>query len=127
MAYVIIAIIATKPGGTDVLHKVDIDLPVPSATDVLIRQTAVGVNLIDVYFRTGLYPWPTEKDLILGSEGAGTVEAVGPQVSGFSIGEAERQLYDLMENEGLACFQALTRVVGEITPTLGGDREIEIL
>jgi hypothetical protein len=31
-----------------------------------------------------------------------------------------------MENEGLTCFQALTRVVGEITPTLGGDREIEI-
>ena len=40
--------------------------------------------------------------------------------------EAEKQLYDLMENEGLTCFQALTRVVGEITPTLGGDREIEI-
>lgn len=40
--------------------------------------------------------------------------------------EAEKQLYDLMENEGLTCFQALSRVVGEITPTLGGDREIEI-
>ena len=84
MAY---AIIATKPGGTDVLREVDIDLPVPSATDVLIRQTAVGVNFIDVYFRTGLYPWPVEKDLILGSEGAGIVEAVGQQVSGFSIGD----------------------------------------
>jgi NADPH2:quinone reductase len=84
MAY---AIIATKPGGTDVLRRVDIDLPVPSASDVLIRQTAVGVNFIDVYFRTGLYPWPAEKDLIVGSEGAGIVEAVGPQVSGFSIGD----------------------------------------
>ncbi|MFC2023225.1 RraA family protein [Chloroflexota bacterium] len=40
--------------------------------------------------------------------------------------QAEKQLYDLMENEGLSIFQALTRVVGEITPTLGGDREIEI-
>jgi 3-hexulose-6-phosphate synthase/6-phospho-3-hexuloisomerase len=40
--------------------------------------------------------------------------------------EAEKELYDLMENEGLTCFQALSRVVGEITPTLGGDREIEI-
>ena len=59
----------------------------PSATDVLIRQTAIGVNFIDVYFRTGLYPWPSEKELILGSEGAGIVEAVGPQVSGFSIGD----------------------------------------
>ncbi len=40
--------------------------------------------------------------------------------------QAEQQLTDLMENEGLSCFQALTRVVGEITPTLGGDGEIEI-
>ena len=40
--------------------------------------------------------------------------------------QAEKQLSDLMENEGLTCFQALTRVVGEITPTLGGDGEIEI-
>jgi NADPH2:quinone reductase len=81
------AIVATEPGGTDVLRKLDIDLPVPSAADVLIRQTAIGVNFIDVYYRTGLYPWPTDKDLILGSEGAGIVEAVGPQVSGFSIGD----------------------------------------
>lgn len=40
--------------------------------------------------------------------------------------QAEKQLSDLMENEGLTCFQALTRVVGEITPTLGGEGEIEI-
>ena len=40
--------------------------------------------------------------------------------------QAERELYDLMVNEGLSCFQALTHIVGEITPTLGGDREVEI-
>lgn len=84
MAY---AIIASKPGGTEVLRKINIDIAVPSAADVLIRQTAVGVNFIDVYFRSGLYPWPVEKDLILGSEGAGVVEAVGSGVSGFSIGD----------------------------------------
>lgn len=84
MAY---AIIATNPGGTEVLRKIDIDMPVPSATDVLIRQTAIGVNFIDVYFRSGLYPWPVEKDLILGSEGAGVVEAVGSEISGFSVGD----------------------------------------
>ena len=84
MAY---AIVASKPGGTEVLRKIDITLPVPSATDVLIRQTAVGVNFIDVYFRSGLYPWPVEKDLVLGSEGAGVVEAVGSAVSGFSVGD----------------------------------------
>jgi len=84
MAY---AIVASDPGGTEVLHKVDIELPVPSISDVLIRQTAVGVNFIDVYFRSGLYPWPVENDLILGSEGAGVVEAVGSGVSGFSVGD----------------------------------------
>lgn len=84
MAY---AIIASKPGGREVLQKIDIDVPVPLSTDVLIRQTAIGVNFIDVYFRTGLYPWPVEKDLILGSEGAGVVEAVGPEATGFSIGD----------------------------------------
>jgi NADPH2:quinone reductase len=62
-------------------------MPVPSATDVIIRQTAFGVNFIDVYFRSGLYPWPVEKDLILGSEGAGVVEAVGSGFSNFSIGD----------------------------------------
>ena len=40
--------------------------------------------------------------------------------------EAEKQMYDLLITEGLTCFQALTRIVGEITPSLGGDREIEI-
>lgn len=84
MAY---AIIASEPGGTEVLHKINIDMPVPSETDVLIRQTAVGVNFIDVYFRSGLYPWPVEEDLILGSEGAGVVEAAGTGVSGFSVGD----------------------------------------
>lgn len=81
------AIVASKPGGQDVLKKIDINMPVPSATDVRIRQTAVGVNFIDVYFRSGLYPWPVEKDLVLGSEGAGVVEAVGSGVSNFSIGD----------------------------------------
>lgn len=84
MAY---AVIASKPGGREVLHKINIDVPVPTSTDVLIRHTAIGVNFIDVYFRTGLYPWPVEKNLILGSEGAGTIEAVGPEVTGFSIGD----------------------------------------
>ena len=40
--------------------------------------------------------------------------------------QAEEALFELMANEGLTCFQALKRVVGEITPTLGGDGEIEI-
>lgn len=81
------AIIATKPGGTDVLAWREITLPEPKAGELLIRTTAVGVNFIDVYFRTGAYPWPVEKDLVLGQESAGVVEAVGEGVTGFRRGD----------------------------------------
>ena len=84
MAY---AIVASKPGGIEVLRKTGIDLPIPTKSDVLVRQTAVGVNFHDVYMRSGLYPWPVERNLIVGSEGAGIVEAVGPEVNGFSVGD----------------------------------------
>jgi NADPH2:quinone reductase len=84
MAY---AIFATSPGGPDRLEARDIAPPAPSAGEVLIRQTAIGVNFLDIYIRTGLYPWPVERDLILGSEGAGVVEALGDGVTGFEIGQ----------------------------------------
>jgi NADPH:quinone reductase len=81
------AIIATEPGGTDRMKRVDWTPPAPGPGQVLVRQTAVGVNFIDIYIRTGLYPWPVEKDLVLGCEGAGTVEALGEGVTGFAPGQ----------------------------------------
>ncbi len=84
MAY---RIVASKPGGVEVLQKQEIDIPQPGEGEVLLRHTAIGVNFIDTYFRTGLYPWPAERDLILGSEAAGVVEAVGPGVDRFSPGD----------------------------------------
>jgi len=81
------AIVAKTPGGSGVLEKVEITPPTPGPGEVLIRQTAIGVNFLDVYFRTGLYPWPVDNDLILGSEGAGVVEAVGEGVSDFAPGD----------------------------------------
>ena len=84
MAY---AIAAQRPGGVEHLHKVDITPPTPGEGEVLIRQTAIGVNFIDIYIRSGLYPWPVENDLILGCEGAGVVEGIGPNVTGFSAGD----------------------------------------
>jgi NADPH2:quinone reductase len=84
MAY---SIVARGTGGVDVLHRQDIDIPVPGQGEVLLRHTAIGVNFIDTYFRTGLYPWPVESDLVLGSEAAGVVEAVGPGVAGYSPGD----------------------------------------
>jgi len=58
-----------------------------SRNRVLIRQTAIGVNFIDIYFRQGLYPWQVASDLILGSEGAGVVDTAGPDASGFDVGQ----------------------------------------
>ncbi|WP_085899698.1 quinone oxidoreductase family protein [Kiloniella majae] len=81
------AIIARQKGGRDVLEKAEVAKPEAAAGEVVVRHTAIGVNFIDTYFRTGLYPWPVEKDLVLGSEAAGIIEAVGEGVPGFSVGD----------------------------------------
>jgi len=74
-----------KTGGSDVLAYQDYDLPPPAAGQVRIRHTAIGVNFIDIYHRTGLYPLPLPSGL--GYEAAGVVEAVGESVAGFEPGE----------------------------------------
>jgi NADPH2:quinone reductase len=73
------AIRAMEAGGTEVLRLEDLPRPEPKEGEALVRIEAAGVNFIDVYFRTGQYkaPYP----MTLGSEAAGTVEAVGPGVS----------------------------------------------
>ncbi|WP_419905355.1 quinone oxidoreductase family protein [Kiloniella sp.] len=81
------AIIARQTGGTDVLEQINLDIPEPKVGEVLIRHTAIGVNFIDTYFRSGLYPWPVENDLVLGSEAAGVIEQLGAGVTGFSVGD----------------------------------------
>ena len=81
------AIIATRPGESSVLVRQDRDPPAPPPGHVLIRHAAIGVNFIDIYFRQGLYPWPVAENLILGSEGAGVVQALGEGVTGFAIGQ----------------------------------------
>src|SRR6201747_2396339 len=73
-----------KTGGSDVLQYVDYDLPAPAKGQVQVRHSAIGVNFIDTYHRTGLYPLPLPSGL--GSEAAGTVVALGEGVSGFSAG-----------------------------------------
>ncbi|WP_457647731.1 quinone oxidoreductase family protein [Profundibacter sp.] len=82
-----IAIAAAKAGGPDVLHEIDLPTPAPKAGEVLVKHNAIGVNFIDTYFRSGLYPWPVDKDLVLGSEAAGTVAALGDGVTGFAVGD----------------------------------------
>jgi len=74
-----------SPGGVEAMEFVDLALPEPGAGDVRIRIEAVGVNFIDVYHRSGLYALPTP--FVLGSEGAGVVEAVGPGVTQLRPGD----------------------------------------
>lgn len=72
-------------GGPEVLRWEEVEVGEPGAGQLRIRQRAVGVNFIDVYHRTGLYPQPLP--FTPGVEGAGTVEALGEGVSGFAVGD----------------------------------------
>ena len=81
------AMAASKPGGSDVLRKIELGALTPAAGEVLIRHDAIGINFLDIYIRKGAYPWPVESDLVLGSEGAGVIEAVGSDVQGLAVGD----------------------------------------
>ena len=74
-----------KTGGSDVLQYVDVQLPPPASGEVRVKHTAIGVNFIDTYHRTGLYALPLPSGL--GSEAAGVVEAVGDGVTAFKAGD----------------------------------------
>ncbi|WP_323121644.1 quinone oxidoreductase family protein [Burkholderia alba] len=74
-----------QPGGPEVMKWVDVEVGAPQAGQVRIRQHAVGLNYIDVYFRTGLYPQPLPGGL--GMEAAGEVTAVGEGVSALKPGD----------------------------------------
>ena len=73
-------------GDPDVMRWEDYDPGTPGDGEVLLRQTVVGLNYIDVYFRTGIYPAPTSP-FINGLEGAGVVEQIGTGVTEFSVGD----------------------------------------
>ncbi len=80
------AIFIHKTGGTEVLSYEAYDPGLPDGEEVLVRQEAIGVNFIDIYHRTGLYPLPG-LPAIIGLEGAGVVEVVGPDVSEFQVND----------------------------------------
>ncbi|KAL0262631.1 NADPH:quinone reductase [Diplodia seriata] len=75
-------VIIEKTGGTDVLqYKTDLPVPQPKAGEVLVKNDFIGINYIDTYFRTGLYPAPSFP-YILGREAAGTIVATGAGAGG---------------------------------------------
>ena len=79
------AIRLARHGGSEVLDYRDYDLPPPGPGEGRVRHTAIGVNFIEIYVRTGLYPSPLPSGL--GTEAAGVVEALGTSVTGLKLGE----------------------------------------
>lgn len=73
-------------GGPEVMQYEDVDLPPPAAGEIRVRQTAIGVNYIDTYFRSGAYQAPS-LPFIAGNEAAGEVTAVGEGVRDFKAGD----------------------------------------
>src|SRR5690349_10330759 len=74
-----------KTGGPEVLTFDTLELPPPGNGEVRVRHTAIGVNFIDTYHRSGLYPLQLPSGI--GGEAAGSVEAVGPGVTDFKAGD----------------------------------------
>ncbi len=79
------AIRFSQTGGPDVLEVVDVETPQPRPGQILVRHEAVGINFIDTYQRSGLYPMKLPSGL--GSEAAGLVEAIGEGVTRFKVGD----------------------------------------
>ncbi|MEK7878072.1 MAG: alcohol dehydrogenase catalytic domain-containing protein, partial [Pseudomonadota bacterium] len=74
-----------ETGGPEKMCWEEVSVDSPGPGQVLVRNTAIGLNFIDVYQRTGLYP--LSLPLTLGMEGAGVIEAVGPKVKEFKVGD----------------------------------------
>jgi NADPH:quinone reductase len=79
------AIRFTQTGGPEVLSYEEVEVGDPGEGQVLLRQTAIGVNYIDTYFRSGLYPLQLPSGL--GQEGCGVVEKIGKGVKGLKVGD----------------------------------------
>lgn len=80
-----LAVQIARTGGPEVLEAVELPVPSPAAGQILVRHQAVGLNYIDTYHRSGLYPLKLPSGI--GLEAAGVVEAVGDGVSRFQVGD----------------------------------------
>ena len=80
-------VVAERQGGPEVLSVIERSAPEPGAGEVLVEVAAAGVNFADIYLREGVGGYHREPPFVLGSEGAGTVTAVGEGVTGLSTGD----------------------------------------
>lgn len=79
------AFVVREYGGPEKLQLEDVEVGAPGPGQLRIRNRAIGLNFVDVYQRTGLYK--TQQPFVAGNEGAGEVIAVGPDVTGFAVGD----------------------------------------
>ena len=110
------AVEVSAHGGPEVLDYVDRPVPEPGPGEVLIEAEAIGVNFIDTYFRTGLYPHPLP--FIVGSEVCGTVAAVGAGVGRVAVGDrvATSDAQGAYAEFAVAPVDLVTRVPAGIAP-----------
>ncbi|MGE0804455.1 MAG: quinone oxidoreductase [Burkholderiaceae bacterium] len=107
------AIRIDRTGGPEVMQYVDVEVGPPGPGQVQVRNHAIGLNFIDVYFRSGLYPQKLPAGL--GAEGAGVVTAVGEGVTQFRVGDrvaygaGENGAYAELRNMGVAPLVKLPR------------------
>src|SRR4051812_10020574 len=81
------AMVIDETGGPEVMRWTDVPDVEPGPGEIRVRQHAVGVNFIDVYFRTGLYKPPGGLPFVPGMEGAGVIDAVGTGVADRQVGQ----------------------------------------
>ena len=96
-----------KVGGPEVLAYEDVAVAAPGPGQIRVKQHAIGVNFIDCYFRSGLYPAPGGLPFVVGHEAAGEVEEVGPGVSEFKRGDRVAYV------QGPGCYAAERLVPAE--------------
>jgi NADPH:quinone reductase len=113
------AIQIMETGGPDVMRLVDIDVPPPGKGEIQLRQTAIGLNYIDTYHRSGLYALPLPAGI--GMEATGIVEAVGEGVKGFKLGDraayglGPRGAYAFVRNIPAVRVVKLPKAIGDET------------
>jgi NADPH2:quinone reductase len=108
----------TEAGGPEVLRHVELDEPSPGPADVVVEVAAAGLNYIDTYQRSGLYP--VKLPYTPGLEGAGTVVAAGAEVTGVSVGDR------VAWSGGPGSYAERARVSGAIAVPVPAGVELEV-
>ena len=109
------AVVITEPGPAEVLQVQEVPDPSPGPGEVLVRVAATAVNRADIHQRNGHYPPPPGASPYLGLELSGTIEALGPDVAGWQVGD---QVCALLSGGGYA--ELATVPVGQLMPVPAG-------